>query len=291
VSGDTGAMSFTHATFPNQPAKHQGTPLIRPESVVRNLLDNPDVIIPECVIIGYSSRLHALLEARGFHNVRGYSAPWHSMWLQEESGPSPVGVVEGFGFGAPNAAIVIEELTTLGVRRFINVGLAGALPNEVDFGDVVLCTAAIRDEGVSHHYVPAARYAYPSTGLTDEVRQALLRTGNPFTEGMTWTLDAVYRETVEEALAYREEGVVTVEMEAAALFTIAEIRGVEIASLFTVSDHLLAESEWRPAPNKQLLTDGLGRILDVSLKVLSPEGHFESKSLLDSGAETEGPFT
>jgi purine-nucleoside phosphorylase len=108
---------------------------------------------------------------------------------------------------------------------------------------------------------------------------------------MTWTLDAVYRETVEEALAYREEGVVTVEMEAAALFTIAEVLGVEIASLFTASDHLLAESEWRPAPNKQLLTDGLGRILDVSLKVLSPEGRFELKPLLDNGAETEGPFT
>ena len=88
--------------------------------------------------------------------------------------------------------------------------------------------------------IPAARYAYPATGLTDELRQALLTGGIPFTEGLTWTLDAVYRETVEEALAYREEGVVTVEMEAAALFTIAQVRDVEIASIFTVSDHLLA---------------------------------------------------
>lgn len=284
-------MSLTNPTFPNRPDKHQGTPLIRPESVVRNLLDNADVIIPECVIIGYSSRLHPLLEARGFQNVRGYSAPWHSMWLQEQSGAARVGVVEGFGFGAPGAAIVIEELTALGVRRFVNVGLAGALPNDVDFGDIVLCTAAIRDEGVSHHYVPATRYAYPSAGLTDELRQAMLRKGDPFTEGMTWTLDAVYRETVEEALAYREEGVVTVEMEAAALFTIAEVRSVEIASLFTISDHLLADSEWRPAPDKQLLTDGLARILDVALRVLSPEGRIESSVLFDSDVETEGPFT
>jgi purine-nucleoside phosphorylase len=123
------------------------------------------------------------------------------------------------------------------------------------------------------------------------LRQALLSQGDSFTEGMTWTIDSVYRETVEEALAYREEGVVTVEMEAAALFTIAEVRGVEIASLFTVSDHLLAESEWLPAPDKQLLTDGLARILDVSLKVLDPEGNFEPKPQLDSGANTEGHFT
>jgi uridine phosphorylase len=213
------------------------------------------------------------------------------MWLQEVSVNAQVGVVEGFGFGAPNAAIVIEELATLGVRRFINLGLAGALPDEVDFGDVVLCTGAVRDEGVSHHYVPSARYAYPSTGLTDELRKALMHEGEPFAEGITWTIDAVYRETVEEALAYRKEGVVTVEMEAAALFTIAEVRGVEIASLFTVSDHLLVGSEWRPAPNKQVLTDGLARILDVSLKVLSPEGHFEPKQVPNDRAVIEGTFT
>jgi uridine phosphorylase len=243
------------------------------------------------VIIGYSSRLHALLTARGFHNVLGYSSPWRSMWLPEGSDEPRVGVVEGFGFGAPGAAIVIEELIALGVRRFINIGLAGALPDEVAFGDVVLCTGAIRDEGVSHHYVPATRYAHPSKGLTDEVRRALLSKGDPFVEGTTWTLDAIYRETLEEAIAFREEGVVTVEMEAAALFTIAQVRGVEIASLFTVSDHLLAESEWRPAPDKHSLINGLARILEVSLEVLSPEEHFAVKPILDREVEMDGHFT
>jgi purine-nucleoside phosphorylase len=107
---------------------------------------------------------------------------------------------------------------------------------------------------------------------------------------MTWTLDAIYRETLEEALAYREEGVVTVEMEAAALFTIAEVRGVEIASLFTVSDHLLAASEWSSAPNKQLLTDGLARILDVSLEVLVPDVRFEVRPIVPHGVDIDGPF-
>lgn len=279
------------ATFPNEPSKHGGTPLIRPEDVVRSLLDNPDVIIPQSVIMGYSTRLHPLLRARGFKNVPGYSAPWRSMWLQEGPDVSRVGVVEGFGFGAPGAAIVLEELATLGVRRFINLGLAGALPEEVSFGDVVLCTGAIRDEGVSHHYVPAARYAYPATSLTDELRQVLVREGTPFSEGLSWTLDAVYRETLEEALAYRAEGVVSVEMEAAALFTIAEVRGVEIAAIFTVSDHLLAASEWRRAPDKQALTGGLARILDASLRVLSPEGHFDAQSVDASGEVLENPFT
>ena len=284
-------MISPEATFPNQPMKHQGTPLIRPEVVVRDLLSNSDVIIPECVIMGYSTRLHALLAARGFTNVPGYSAPWRSMWLQNGIDAVRVGVVEGFGIGAPGAAIVIEELATLGVRRFISLGLAGALPNEVGFGDVVLCTSAIRDEGVSHHYVPTARYAYPSAGLTDELRQELVNEGTTFTEGLPWTLDAVYRESGEEAIAYRQEGVVTVEMEAAALFTIAEVRGVEIASIFTVSDHLLAASEWSAAHDKEVLTDGLARILDVSLKVLSPEGKFDAHPVSKSSDETNSPFS
>ncbi|MHB8380076.1 MAG: nucleoside phosphorylase [Acidimicrobiales bacterium] len=284
-------MSSPQATFPNQPAKHQGTPLIRPEVVVRSLLNDPNVIIPESVIMGYSTRLHALLSARGFQNVGGYSAPWRSIWLPEGFGATRVGVVEGFGFGAPGAAIVIEELATLGVRRFINLGLAGALPSDVGFGDVVLCTGAVRDEGVSHHYVPTARYAYPTAGLTDELRQELVKRGVAFSEGLTWTLDAVYRETLEEALAYRDEGVVTVEMEAAALFTIAHVRGVDVASIFTVSDHLLAAPEWSAAQDKQVFTDGLARILDVSLKVLCPEGHFDARDDSRVATDTEGPFS
>jgi len=279
------------ATFPNEPTKHQGTPLIRPEVVVRGLLNDRVLVIPECVIMGYSTRLHALLAARGFTNVSGYSAPWRTMWLPEEPFATRVGVVEGFGFGAPGAAIVIEELATLGVRRFINLGLAGALPSEVGFGDVVLCTGAIRDEGVSHHYLPAARYAYPTPGLTDELRQALVSSGAAFSEGPTWTLDAVYRETVEEALAYRDEGVVTVEMEAAALFTIAHVRGVDVAAIFTVSDHLLAAPEWSAAHDKNVLTDGLAQILDVALKVLCPEANFVVAASSHGPVESASPFS
>jgi len=212
------------------------------------------------------------------------------MWLREGDAATRVGVVEGFGIGAPGAAIVIEELATLGVRRFINVGLAGALPAEVGFGDVVLCAGAIRDEGVSHHYLPSARYAYPSVDLTNELRRALVVGNVPFSEGLTWTLDAVYRETVEEARAFRDEGVVTVEMEAAALFAIAQVRGVEVAAIFTVSDHLLAASEWRPAHDKGALTKGLALILDVSLKVLSPDDHFATQPLSESDVGSQSPF-
>ena len=253
-------------TFPNHPAKHDGSPLVTPERFLTDLLGDPERVVPEAIIMGYNPRLPTLLEERGFHRHTGYRTTWRALWRHPEI---PVGVVEGFGVGAPAAAIVLEEVATLGARRVVSLGMAGALSHEVDFGDVVLCTRAIRDEGVSHHYRPAARFAYPSATLTQRLRATLATQPLPFVDGPTWTLDAIYRETLEEATAYRDEGVVTVDMEAAALFVVAESRGVDAAAIFSVSDHLLAGPEWSLAPDRGVLAGGLARLVDTALRALS----------------------
>ena len=84
-----------------------------------------------------------------------------------------VAVVGGFGFGAPVATIVMENLVALGVERFVSMGTAGGLQPGQAFGDVVVCTAAVRDEGVSHHYVPPARWAHPDAELTARLADEL----------------------------------------------------------------------------------------------------------------------
>jgi uridine phosphorylase len=265
-------MSIETPSFPNYPDKHAGLPLVRPEGFLRGLLDRGDVVAPKSIIIGYSGQLPTLLKDRGFTRVDNYRTSWRALWLREGPNVGRVGVVEGFGYGAPAAAIVLEELATLGARRFINLGMAGALPSEVGFGQVVLCTAAVRDEGVSHHYVPAARYAHPSPTLTAALRQVLAQRGASFVEGPTWTIDAIYRETVDEAMSYRDEGVITVDMESAALFTIAQVREVEIAAIFAISDHLLAGDEWQLSPDRAVVTSGLASVLDTALAVLDVDG-------------------
>lgn len=264
-------MSIQASSFPNYPDKHAGSPLVRPEVFLRGLLERSDVVVPRSIIIGYSGQLPALLKDRGFTRVDNYRTSWRALWLREGPNADCVGVVEGFGYGAPAAAIVLEELATLGARRFINLGMAGALPSEVGFGQVVLCTAGLRDEGVSHHYAPPTRYSFPSESLTDVLRQSLAARGTAFVEGPTWTIDAIYRETVDEAVAYRDEGVVTVDMESAALFTIARARDVEIAAIFAVSDHLLAGEEWQLSPDRAVVAAGLASVLDTALAVLDVE--------------------
>jgi uridine phosphorylase len=156
-----------------------------------------------------------------------------------------VGVIGRFGIGAPVAAVILEEFAAIGVREFLSIGTAGGLQRDLAPGDVVVCASAVRDEGVSHHYAAHDVQAEPDAGLTDALEQSIIAAGLPSRRGASWTIDTPYRETAAEARHYQAEGVCCVEMEAAALFTVAAYRGVALASAFCISDSL-ADAEWNP---------------------------------------------
>lgn len=134
------------------------------------------------------------------------------------------------GIGAPAVVAQLEVLSSLGVRRFLSLGTAGGLGPDQTPGDVVVLIGAVRDEGVSYHYLPENTAVRPDGHLTDALTNALARAGVPHTSGSTWTTDAPFRETREEVEEYRRQGVLTVEMEAAALFAVARAREVQLAS-------------------------------------------------------------
>ena len=178
-----------------------------------------------------------------------------------------IAVASGFGIGSPAAAVILEELAAWGVGRIVSVGTAGALQPHLRPGRVVLCTAAIRDEGTSHHYVPPERLATPAPALTDRLGACLRGAGLDPAEGCSWTTDAPYRETAAEILRYREEGVLTVEMEAAALFSVAGHRGVEVASVLVVSDSLA--EVWEPHFHAEETIAGLEAAAHCAIEALS----------------------
>lgn len=134
------------------------------------------------------------------------------------------------GIGAPAVVAQMEVLGALGVRRFLSIGTAGGLGPDQAPGDVVVLTGAVRDEGVSYHYVGPDEDVAPDGDLTALFLHALRDSGMPATEGTTWTIDAPYRQSAEEIAEYRGRGVVAVEMEAAALFAVAHVRGFALAS-------------------------------------------------------------
>ncbi len=156
-----------------------------------------------------------------------------------------IGILSQFGFGAPALAIHLELLVAMGATEFIGVGTSGSLLGDVQVGDLILCSKALRDEGVSYHYQEASEFAYPSEPLNLAIREAALKQGLKLRECATWTTDAIYRETLEEVHDCRARDIHTVDMEASALFTIAKYRGVQAASLFAISD-LLTGEEWQP---------------------------------------------
>jgi uridine phosphorylase len=151
------------------------------------------------------------------------------------------------GMGSPIASAVLDETFALGAETCIFIGSAGTLVEDFQRGEVFLPVRAVRDEGTSFHYDAPARHAFPDLGLTDAVRSTLAQNKIPFREGTTWTTDGVYRETPSKIRRLREEGCLTVDMEASALYSVARHYGRKIAGIFLIWDSI-SGAAWRPLP-------------------------------------------
>ncbi len=173
-----------------------------------------------------------------------------------------------FGIGAPAAAMLMELLIAMGARQFISIGTAGAIDPGLQIGDLVLCGEAVRDEGVSAHYLAHPDDpALPDPALSAAFGAALNRGPTPPVAGPSWTIDAIFRETPAQIAHYQAHGVLAVEMEAAALFAVAAMRGVQIAAGFVISD-LLSTATWQPQFDHPDVSAGLGRLFEAARTTL-----------------------
>lgn len=213
--------------------------LIEPGRVLKPLDTMPEA----CVLCFFQEALTKVVQENGAQAIYN---------LGSEIGPNPVYVLEiegrriGLahpGVGAPLAAAFLEELIALGARKFIACGGAGVLNSELAVGHVVIPISAIRDEGTSYHYLPPAREVPPSPQALPAIERVLERHAIPYISGKTWTTDAIYRETPEKIRRRREEGCLTVEMEAAAFFAVAQFRGAAFGQILYCGDDVGGE-EW-----------------------------------------------
>jgi len=147
--------------------------------------------------------------------------------------------VQSTGMGGPSAAIVLQELAELGVRRAIRVGTCGALDVGLAHGDLLVAGDALAEDGASRA-LGAGEIAEPDPELTDRLAGAL--PGAPEAVRIV-TTDLFYDSSEGDAGpprrradAWQRSGAAAVEMEAATLFTLGSRLGVATACLLAVSD-------------------------------------------------------
>ncbi|MBB63533.1 MAG: purine-nucleoside phosphorylase [Waddliaceae bacterium] len=169
-----------------------------------------------------------------------------------------------FGPGAAYNAAKLEALFAWGVQRCISMGTAGALQKHLQVGDLILCDRAVRDEGVSQHYIAPGRYADSCPKMLETLSSAFEELKYPCHQGVSRTLDTFYRQTASDILQLQKEGVLSVEMEAAALFAVGEHLGMSVGAMFTISDSL-ADLSWDPYFDHSGTEEGLCKLFEVAL--------------------------
>jgi uridine phosphorylase len=187
------------------------------------------------------------------------------------------------GVGSPSAAVAVEELERVGVETLIRVGTTGALQRGIEIGDMIVATGAAKDEGTTKRYEKATYPAVPDYGVlsalvdaaeANETRAAAEAGGETGDAagrvhvGPIATDDAFYAETDEYVDDWEAAGLLAVEMEAAAIFSLARRKGMAGGAICTVDGNLVegtqkgeTEDEELPAKAK----DNVERAIRIAL--------------------------
>lgn len=164
----------------------------------------------------------------------------HTLYLSDvhvSTFERPVAVA-GPLIGAPQSVMVLERLIALGVSRVVALGWCGSIQPAVRIGDVVMPTGALSEEGTSAHYAIDTASPGPAPEIFTALAERFAAPGLTVHTGPVWSTDAPFRETAAKVTEYQNRGILAVEMEISALFTVALYRGIQIASAMVVSDEL-----------------------------------------------------
>ncbi len=139
--------------------------------------------------------------------------------------------------GAPYAVMILEKLFVLGVSKVVFLGWCGSICQGISIGDFVVPDRAIIGEGTSQYYLEGD-FSVPYEKMTRAIEAGCQSHSAFFHKGSVWSTDAPYRETEEKILSLQGEGILGVDMEVSALFSVADFRGISIGALLIVSDEL-----------------------------------------------------
>ncbi len=174
------------------------------------------------------------------------------------------------GIGCPSAAIALEELSNVGVETFIRVGTTGALQADVEIGDMVVATGAAKNEGTSRRYEAVEYPAVPEYHVLSALVDAAEANDEAVHIGPIASDDAYYAETDEYVADWEAAGLLSVEMEAAAVFSLARRKGLRAGAICTVDGNLVkgtqkgTDTEDDELPEKA--KNNVARAIDIALE-------------------------
>lgn len=202
-------------------------------------------------------------EAREVSSYRGYVTYRGKAGLTEIS-------VCSTGIGCPSAAIAMEELMNIGSDTFIRVGTTGSLVPHLDSGDIVVATGAVRWEGTSKTYVPVEYPAVASYEVVNSLLKAAEELNIEVHPGIIISSDAFYGGNEKVLRLFSEANVLSIEMEASLMFTLANVRGKKAGAICTVDGNIFkgtGKGEMEPGEKSGELSGIVQGSIDDEIKI------------------------
>lgn len=211
-----------------------------PENLLREARRQKSVptgAVPRICVLDPDGDIVRHLVASGLAHRQPHWACYHTEMYRFVHQGIEYGIV-GNAVGASFAVLVAEECFASGCELLISVTSAGQITPLGSPPYFILIDKALRDEGTSYHYLPPAPYSEIQPALLDGLTEAFAQAAARVTCGATWTTDAPFRETEAAIDHARSEGILGVEMEAAALYAFAEASGKAVVCFAHITNQM-----------------------------------------------------
>jgi uridine phosphorylase len=196
----------------------------------------PEDVGKYAIVPGPKDRLDVLIK-KIENPVRNFSFMEYTMYTGTFQGIK-VTAINGGRFST-DTSITAEVMCNAGIQNIIRIGTCGALDENIKIGDLIVVDSVIRGDGVTPYYVDKNFKTTSDKKITDTLYEVAKGMGINIHRGITWTTDALLRETREIVEAKRKEGAIAVDMVSSALLTIAQTYKVKASSILAVSDNVI----------------------------------------------------
>jgi purine-nucleoside phosphorylase len=217
--------------------------VFKPENLLREAKrqkGKPECDIPSICLLDPDGDLLDYLLKSNLASKNECWACYHSTLYHFTIGGHTIGIIPCV-VGASYAVLVAEQLFVSGCKLLISITSAGIINNQSE-KRFALITSSVRDEGTSYHYLPPEKNATINEKLFRLLSGAAINTDVPFFNGTSWTTDAPYRETSSAIAEMKKQNITCVEMEAAALYALAEVKNYNIIC-FAYLTNSMAQTE------------------------------------------------